>query len=150
MFDIGFWEVSIIGIIMLLVLGPERLPGVARTAGFWLGKFRKTVNQVKSDIKKEMDAADLKELRDVKDQIQKTSSSFKQSANKVKQEVETHANKVNQDVANATSKTAVSAGLSSEETQNTSSSKKDSADSETAESTSSHSEQSVDDNKPNA
>ena len=43
MFDVGFWELSLIGAIMLVVLGPERLPGVARTAGFWIAKIRRMV-----------------------------------------------------------------------------------------------------------
>ena len=38
MFDIGFWELTIIGVVALLVIGPERLPRVARTAGLWLGR----------------------------------------------------------------------------------------------------------------
>jgi sec-independent protein translocase protein TatB len=41
MFDIGFWEMAFIGVIALVVIGPERLPGVARTAGLWVGKARR-------------------------------------------------------------------------------------------------------------
>ncbi len=73
MFDIGFWELAVIGTIMLVVLGPERLPGVARTAGFWLSKIRRMVSDVKAEVKKEMDAAELKELEDAKNQIQQAS-----------------------------------------------------------------------------
>jgi Tat protein translocase TatB subunit len=50
MFDIGFWEVIFIAVITLLVVGPERLPKVARTAGLWVGKIRGFVVSVKADI----------------------------------------------------------------------------------------------------
>jgi sec-independent protein translocase protein TatB len=60
MFDIGFWEIIFIMVIALLVVGPERLPRVARTAGLWLGKVRGFVVSVKADIDKELAAEELK------------------------------------------------------------------------------------------
>jgi sec-independent protein translocase protein TatB len=60
MFDIGFWELTIIGVVALLVIGPERLPKVARTAGMWLGRGRRFVASVKSDIDRELAAEELK------------------------------------------------------------------------------------------
>jgi sec-independent protein translocase protein TatB len=60
MFDIGFWEVIFIAVITLLVVGPERLPRVARTAGLWVGKIRGFVVSVKADIDKELAADELK------------------------------------------------------------------------------------------
>ena len=60
MFDIGFWELAIIGVVALLVIGPERLPKVARTAGMWLGRGRRFVASVKSDIDRELAAEELK------------------------------------------------------------------------------------------
>ncbi len=60
MFDIGFWEVIFIMIITLLVVGPERLPKVARTAGLWVGKIRGFVTSVKADIDKELATEELK------------------------------------------------------------------------------------------
>ena len=60
MFDIGFWELTIIGVVALLVIGPERLPKVARTAGMWLGRGRRFVAAVKSDIDRELAAEELK------------------------------------------------------------------------------------------
>lgn len=50
MFDFGFSEMIIVGVVALVVLGPERLPVVARTAGEWIGKAQRFVAQVKSDI----------------------------------------------------------------------------------------------------
>ena len=81
MFDIGFWELAVIGAIMLVVLGPERLPGVARTAGFWMSKLRRMVTDVKREVKREMDAAELKELEDAKNQIEEASKSVHSKMN---------------------------------------------------------------------
>ncbi len=55
MFDIGFWELAIIGIVALLVVGPERLPGLIRTVGYWLGKIKEMAGSVKSDLRQELD-----------------------------------------------------------------------------------------------
>jgi sec-independent protein translocase protein TatB len=60
MFDVGFFELMLIGIVLLLVVGPERLPKVARTAGLWLGKARSMVASVKADIDRELAADELK------------------------------------------------------------------------------------------
>jgi sec-independent protein translocase protein TatB len=60
MFDIGFWELTVIGVVALLVIGPERLPRVARTAGMWVGRARRFVTSVKSDIDRELAAEELK------------------------------------------------------------------------------------------
>ncbi|MDH5444788.1 MAG: Sec-independent protein translocase protein TatB [Gammaproteobacteria bacterium] len=60
MFDIGFWELAIIGVVGLLVIGPDKLPGVARTAGMWLGRTRRFVSQVKTDINRELKQEELR------------------------------------------------------------------------------------------
>ncbi len=62
MFDIGFWELAMIGLVALLVIGPERLPGVARTVGVWVGRGRRLVSQVKADVAREMKAEELKRV----------------------------------------------------------------------------------------
>lgn len=62
MFDIGFWEIMLISILAMVVIGPERLPGVARTAGHWFGKARRFVEGVKSDVESEFDTTELKRL----------------------------------------------------------------------------------------
>jgi len=66
MFDIGFWELTLIAIIALLVVGPDRLPEVARTAGLWIRKARQFISGVKNDINRELRAEDLKRI--LKDQ----------------------------------------------------------------------------------
>lgn len=62
MFDIGALELMLIGLVALLVLGPERLPKVARTAGLWLGRARHSFMTVKAEIDREIKAEELKEI----------------------------------------------------------------------------------------
>ncbi|HBA67084.1 MAG TPA: twin-arginine translocase subunit TatB [Methylococcaceae bacterium] len=61
MFDIGFTELCMIGLVALLVIGPEKLPKVARVAGFWVGKAKNTVAKVKAEIKEELDTEELRQ-----------------------------------------------------------------------------------------
>ena len=63
MFDVGFSELIVIAIVALVVIGPERLPKVARTAGLLLGRLQRYVNDVKADINREMQLDELKTLR---------------------------------------------------------------------------------------
>ncbi len=60
MFDIGFWELAVIGVVALLVVGPEQLPRLARTAGLWVGRARRFVSSVKADIDRELAADELR------------------------------------------------------------------------------------------
>lgn len=62
MFDVGFFELALIGIIALLVVGPQRLPKLAKTAGMWIGRGRRFVGTVKEDIEKELKAEELKKV----------------------------------------------------------------------------------------
>lgn len=61
MFDIGFWEMTLIGVVALVVLGPERLPKVAHTVGLWVGKLRAQALNVRAEIEKEINADELRE-----------------------------------------------------------------------------------------
>ena len=63
MFDIGFLELAIIAVVGLIVIGPERLPEVARTVGTWVGKFRRFVSSVKSDIERELRQDEIRKAR---------------------------------------------------------------------------------------
>lgn len=62
MFDVGFWELCLVGLISLLVIGPERLPKVARLAGYWLGKTRSMVASVKQEIRDELREEEIRQL----------------------------------------------------------------------------------------
>jgi len=60
MFDIGFFELLVVGVIALLVLGPERLPLAARTCGLWVGRLRRTVGSIQNEIREELRVEELK------------------------------------------------------------------------------------------
>lgn len=62
MFDVGFSEILMVGLVALLVLGPEKLPKAARIAGFWLGKARSTVATVKIELQQELHAEEMRQL----------------------------------------------------------------------------------------
>jgi sec-independent protein translocase protein TatB len=72
MFDIGFFELIIIAIIALLVIGPERLPHAARMAGAWIGKIRRTVLSVKEELEQEVNLHEMKKR--VEEQLMKDAS----------------------------------------------------------------------------
>jgi sec-independent protein translocase protein TatB len=59
-FDIGFSELLLIGIVGLLVLGPERLPGAVRTATLWIGRLRRQFHQIKSEVEREIGADEIR------------------------------------------------------------------------------------------
>lgn len=61
MFDIGFWEILLISVVALIVVGPERLPRLARVTGLWLGRANATLQGIKSEISKELRAEELKQ-----------------------------------------------------------------------------------------
>ena len=64
MFDVGFSELVVIALVALIVIGPERLPKVARTVGVLLGRLQRYVNDVKSDINREMQLDELKKIQE--------------------------------------------------------------------------------------
>ncbi|HLA35648.1 MAG TPA: Sec-independent protein translocase protein TatB [Rhodocyclaceae bacterium] len=79
MFDIGISELLVIGIVALVVIGPERLPRVARTVGHLLGRLQRYVGEVKSEINREMRLEDLKRFRqEVMDQAQTVETTVRQ------------------------------------------------------------------------
>ena len=76
MFDIGFSEMVVIGLVALIVIGPERLPRVARTLGHLAGRLQRYVADVKADINREVE---LDELRKMKDSVQEAASGIENS-----------------------------------------------------------------------
>ena len=83
MFDIGFSELMVIGVVALLVIGPEKLPKVARTLGHLLGRAQRYVNDVKSDINREIQLDELKKLQS------EVTESARSLENSVRKEYET-------------------------------------------------------------
>ena len=62
MFEVGFWELALVMVLALIVIGPEKLPEVARTVGHWVGRARKYVEGVKNEVEKEFDTTELKRM----------------------------------------------------------------------------------------
>ena len=67
MFDFGFWEILMVVLVALIVVGPERMPGLARTAGLWVGKAKRMIADVKSEIDNELAMSELKKALDEQD-----------------------------------------------------------------------------------
>jgi sec-independent protein translocase protein TatB len=75
-FDIGFSELLVIGVVALVVIGPEKLPRVARTVGHLVGRLQRYVADVKADIQRE---AELDELRRMRDEVQSAAAGIESS-----------------------------------------------------------------------
>jgi len=60
MFDVGFTELMLVGLVALLVLGPERLPGAARTAGLWIGRLKRSFSTIKAEVEREIGADEIR------------------------------------------------------------------------------------------
>ena len=84
MFDIGFSEILVVGFVALIVIGPERLPKVARTLGHMFGRLQRYVNEVKADINREME---LDELRKLQSEVQSAARDIEQSVNQAAHDV---------------------------------------------------------------
>src|SRR5204863_9320853 len=98
MFDIGFSELLVIGIVALIVIGPERLPKVARTLGHLFGRMQRYVNDVKADISREME---LDELRKLQATVQEAARDIEHSVKKETNAAETEPNSIAKSAADA-------------------------------------------------
>jgi sec-independent protein translocase protein TatB len=98
MFDVGFSELVLIALVALIVIGPERLPRVARTVGALLGRAQRYVNEVKADIQREVD---LDELKNIRDTFQEAAKSVEESVAKVGQELQATGESLNQSISAA-------------------------------------------------
>jgi sec-independent protein translocase protein TatB len=96
MFDIGFSELMVIAIVALVVIGPERLPKVARTLGHLFGRMQRYVNDVKADITREMQ---LEELRKLQSEMEQTARSIETSVNQELRSAEDELNKIGREAA---------------------------------------------------
>ncbi len=89
MFDVGFSELMVIAVVALIVIGPERLPKVARTLGHLAGRLQRYVNDVKADINREIEL----------DELRKFKSSFEDAAREVEQSVHAEASKAESELS---------------------------------------------------
>ena len=65
MFDFSIWEISLVGLITLVVVGPDKIPSLARKTGVYAGKLKKFLNKIKADIDNELNLEELKELKEL-------------------------------------------------------------------------------------
>lgn len=115
MFDIGFSELILIALVALIVIGPERLPRVARTIGALLGRAQRYVNDVKADIQREVN---MEEFKDIKSSFQDAAKSVEESVHQVGQELQAQGESLNQSIAGtAESKTEAAAAEPSAESE---------------------------------
>ena len=96
MFDVGFSELIVIALVALIVIGPERLPRVARTLGALLGRAQRYVNDVKADIQREVD---LDELKNIRSTFQDAAKSVEQSVSQVSEELQSAGASLNQSIS---------------------------------------------------
>jgi sec-independent protein translocase protein TatB len=94
MFDIGFTELLLIAVVALIVIGPERLPSVARTLGHLFGRMQRYVSDVKADISREMELDELKKLRS---SMEDAARSFESSVTTGISDTEAELNRIAQD-----------------------------------------------------
>ncbi len=98
MFDVGFSELIVIALVALIVIGPERLPRVARTVGALLGRAQRYVNDVKADIQREVD---LDELKNIRSTFEDAAKSVEQSVSQVGEELQAAGETLNQSISGA-------------------------------------------------
>jgi len=96
MFDIGFSELMVIAVVALIVIGPERLPKVARTMGHLFGRMQRYVNDVKADITREMQ---LEELRKLQSEMEEAARSIEHGVSKEVRDAEEELDKISREAA---------------------------------------------------
>jgi sec-independent protein translocase protein TatB len=113
MFDFSFSELALIGAIALIVLGPERLPKVARTVGEWAGKAQRYVSQVKADINREIEVAELQKLQEqARDIARSIETSVQDGVAGLQSDLDSTANALNVGFDESSSGTSVTVGTS--------------------------------------
>lgn len=104
MFDIGFFELIIIGILALLVLGPERLPKAARTAGMWVGRIKQGFSSIQQEVNQQL------HMEDMQRQLEENRRKLEETLQKQEQSIAEHTGpRKTQDTAEAEGKNAAAA-----------------------------------------
>ncbi len=93
-----------IGVLALIILGPERLPKVARTAGHWMGKARSMIRDVKADLKSEMNEAELGELKSIGEELRAAGNTFKSQVESTSQAAQEKASAMDSAINDALNK----------------------------------------------
>jgi len=96
MFDFSFFELMVIMVVALMIIGPERLPKVARTMGQYWGKAQRYVNGVKADIERDMA---VEEFRQLQQKIQEEAGELEKSVNQASQSLDNQVQQINEEVA---------------------------------------------------
>lgn len=100
MFDIGFSELFLIGVVALVVIGPERLPKVAKTLGLLASRLQRYVNDIKADINREIELDELKKLQS---QVQDAANTIKQSISETVDTADSEIKSISESVKSETS-----------------------------------------------
>lgn len=96
MFDISFTELMLVGVVALIVIGPEKLPKVARTVGHLLGRAQRYVNDVKGDIQREVEIDELRKMKqEMESAAQSVQSSFTKTESEIRQGLQEPINDMN-------------------------------------------------------
>ena len=96
MFDISFTELMVVGVVALIVIGPEKLPKVARTVGHLLGRAQRYVNDVKGDIQREVEIDELRKMKqEMESAAQSVQSSFTKTESEIRQGLQEPINDMN-------------------------------------------------------
>ena len=103
MFDIGFAELLLIGVVGLLVVGPEQLPGAVRTVLAWVNRFRRSFDQIRTEVRRELHNDEV--LQKLKAESQQLEQQVRDSAHSVEQEIQAIGNEASESIQGASSTT---------------------------------------------
>ena len=103
MFDIGFAELLLIGVVGLLVVGPEQLPGAVRTVLAWVNRFRRSFDQIRTEVRRELHNDEV--LQKLKAESQQLEQQVRDTAHSVEQEIQALGNEASESLQGASSTT---------------------------------------------
>ena len=103
MFDIGFAELLLIGVVGLLVVGPEQLPGAVRTVLAWVNRFRRSFDQIRTEVRRELHNDEV--LQKLKAESQQLEQQVRDTAQSVEQEIQAIGNEASESIQDASSTT---------------------------------------------
>lgn len=102
MFEISFGEIIVIGVVALVVIGPERLPKVARTVGAFVGRLQRYISHVKADIQREVHLGELRQLQsDIQDAATNFESQIKSELDSAEKSIHQTADPIKNDIKHA-------------------------------------------------